>query len=782
MNRVRWPRWRGPPLALQIMALLVGGLFVAQAVTLMLTLLLPPAPAPQYGLDDIAEALVNDPEADLRGNGLQRIVQPGPPDVNGSGWLVSERSRSELAKLIGVDPRRVTLAFYTPLPFAGTAAARTVAMANDGFLPPFKAAAAQAEFQPPFKPAAFTPDDQQPRLILAQFAPGLAALPGGHRLEGAAVSRDMLPPALMARGAMVGQMVQGAPLGPQGQMPPPGTQPGQLGPAGRARVAELRGQMLSRQDSTHPLVSIDPRFAGNGLFIPGDNGAAVPNLLRGGQTGADAVPAAVAAMPVASAAINAAATAAANAAGQATTQVPIGGVAAARPGANTPGFAMPLGARPIAPFFAGNAARVLSDRALIAQAQVQSVAPQRVAPPLLVEPLQSAQPRSAPSLRVQEAGPPMVSPGFSGPFAQGPAIPPLRSPVFEEGPSVLPYEEPAGPPIQITPTRRSLFGLAQAPFVEGDFVASLKLPDGRWAVVQPAPPPFLNSWQKRVLLWFAIALGVVLPLGWLFARRLVTPLQSFARAAEQLGREPSAAIVQLDGPAEIGRAAHAFNLMQGRLRAFVDDRTAMVGAISHDLRTPLTRMRFRIEDVGEDEVRDGLLEEVEEMEAMIAQVIEFIRDASTPGARERLDLRTLVDDVVEDARLVGGDVTVEQADRAPVEVDVLGMRRLLDNLLENAVKYGTRARVRLRTEAEDVVAEIIDEGPGLPEDELERVFEPFYRSDEAIASDKKGSGLGLAVCRSIARAHGGDVRLVRGADGFRAEVRLPQAFGGAAIA
>ncbi|QJU60666.1 HAMP domain-containing protein [Sphingomonas sp. AP4-R1] len=347
---------------------------------------------------------------------------------------------------------------------------------------------------------------------------------------------------------------------------------------------------------------------------------------------------------------------------------------------------------------------------------------------------------------------------------------------------MLPYEEPAGPPIQITPTRRSLFGLAQAPFVEGDFVASLKLPDGRWAVVQPAPPPFLNSWQKRVLLWFAIALGVVLPLGWLFARRLVTPLQSFARAAEQLGREPSAAIVPLDGPAEIGRAAHAFNLMQGRLRAFVDDRTAMVGAISHDLRTPLTRMRFRIEDVGDDDVRDGLLEEVEEMEAMIAQVIEFIRDASTPGARERLDLRTLVDDVVEDARLVGGDVTVEQADRAPVEVDVLGMRRLLDNLLENAVKYGTRARVRLRTEAEDVVAEIIDEGPGLPEEELERVFEPFYRSDEAIASDKKGSGLGLAVCRSIARAHGGDVRLIRGPDGFRAEVRLPQAFGGAAIA
>jgi signal transduction histidine kinase len=768
MNGVRWPRWRGPPLALQIMALLVGGLVVAQLVTLMLTLLLPPAPAPQYGLDDIAAALIDDPSADMQGNGLQRIVQPGPPDVNGSGWLVSERSRSELAKLIGVDPRRVSLAFYTPLPFAGTAAARTMAMANDGFAPPFKAAANDA-FVPPFKPAAFMADDQQAHFILAQFAGGMPALPRGNRLDGAAPSRDALPPGLMGRGAMIGQM------GQMGQGPPPGTQPGQLGPAGRARIGELRSQMLSRQDSTHPLVSIDPRFAGNGLFIPGDGGAAVPGLLRGSQANAEATAAIVAAVPV----VNAAASTAT----QAVAQVPVGAVAAARPGVNTPGFTITLGARPFGQLFAGNAARMLPDRALIAQAQVQSVAPRRVAPPLLVEPLQAAQAPSAPSARVQETAPQPLSPGLSAPFAQAPILPTLKAPVFDQvPPQALPYEEPAGPPIAITPTRRSLFGLAQAPFVEGDFVASLKLKDGSWAVVQPAPAAFLNSWQRRVLLWFAIALTVVLPLGWLFAQRLVTPLESFARAAEQLGRAPAAAIGQLDGPAEIGRAAHAFNLMQGRLRAFVDDRTAMVGAISHDLRTPLTRMRFRIEDVGDDDVRDGLLEEVEEMEAMIAQVIEFIRDASTPGARERLDLRTLVDDVVEDVRLVGGDVTVEQSDRAPVEVDVLGMRRLLDNLLENAVKYGTRARVRLRTEDEDVVAEIIDEGPGLPDDELERVFEPFYRSDEAIASDKKGSGLGLAVCRSIARAHGGDVRLVRGADGFRAEVRLPQAFGTAPLA
>jgi signal transduction histidine kinase len=276
-----------------------------------------------------------------------------------------------------------------------------------------------------------------------------------------------------------------------------------------------------------------------------------------------------------------------------------------------------------------------------------------------------------------------------------------------------------------------------------------------------------------VLLWFAIAFAIVAPVGWLFARRIVRPLTGFAEAAEQLGRDPSARVLELDGPAEVGRAARAFNVMQSRLKSFVDDRTAMVGAISHDLRTPLTRLRFRIEEIEDDRIRDGMIEEVEDMEAMITSVLSFIRDASTPGVRERLDLRTIVDDVVEDAAMVGGDVAVESAAEAPVEVDVLGMRRLLANLVENAVKYGGRTRVRVTVEADEAVAEVIDDGPGVPEADLERAFEPFYRAPDAHASEKRGSGLGLAVCRSIARAHGGDVRLLRAEDGFTAQLRVP---------
>lgn len=330
-------------------------------------------------------------------------------------------------------------------------------------------------------------------------------------------------------------------------------------------------------------------------------------------------------------------------------------------------------------------------------------------------------------------------------------------------------------PIPFRRTHDSLFAMASPPFIEGDFVAAVRQGDGTWLAVAPRAEPFPNAWQMRVMAWFALSLAIISPLAWLFARRIVVPLKDFAQAAEQLGRDPSATILPLSGPAEIGRAANAFNQMRNRLRAFVDDRTAMVGAISHDLRTPLTRLRFRIEDVP-DEQREGLLKEVTEMEAMISQVLAFIRDASTPGARERVDLADLVESSVADAQLVGGNVVIERNAHIPVEVDPVGIRRLLGNLLENAVKYGENARVRVSLQDGEAIAEIVDTGPGIPEEEFDRAFEPFYRTESARKSTCKGSGLGLAVCRSIARAHGGDVTFEHAKDGFVARIRVPAAF------
>jgi signal transduction histidine kinase len=383
-------------------------------------------------------------------------------------------------------------------------------------------------------------------------------------------------------------------------------------------------------------------------------------------------------------------------------------------------------------------------------------------------------PLQAPSHETRDlVGPPMsdrpepVEPAPS-PVVKPKAAAPLRG---SAAPAQAPVERKAAPVVPVRAPQRGLFGLAPAPFVEGDFVAAWKMPNGLWSVVQPAPEPFPNSWQRRVLIWFAVSFALTAPFGWLFARRIVKPLSGFVEAAELLGRDPSAVVRGLDGPAEVGRAARAFNRMQSRLKSFVDDRTAMVGAISHDLRTPLTRLRFRIEDVESEAMREGMIGEVEEMEQMITSVLAFIRDASTPGVRERLDLGAILDEVARNVALIGGDVKVEAAQPAPVEVDILGIRRLLTNLVENAVKYGERARIRLRIDQDCAVAEVVDDGPGVPEAELERVFEPFYRA--ANAAGKEGSGLGLAVCRSIARAHGGDVRLMRSERGFVAQLRIP---------
>lgn len=400
--------------------------------------------------------------------------------------------------------------------------------------------------------------------------------------------------------------------------------------------------------------------------------------------------------------------------------------------------------------------------------------PLTTAPPPAAERNAVPEPRATPvagyapaAAATQEAAP-AAAPVPASAAAPGPApVVPSSPRAKAQVPQPIPFR--TGP-------QSGWLAAATPPFIEGDFIAAVRGADGRWTVVAPRAEAFPNRWQRQVALWFLLSLAIVSPLAWLFARRIVRPLEGFAQAAETLGRDPAATILPLSGPAEIGRAAHAFNQMRNRLRAFVDDRTAMVGAISHDLRTPLTRLRFRLENVPDDQ-REGLLKEVIEMEAMISQVIAFIRDASTPGPRCVVDLGQLVAASVEDAQLVGGAVMAEPAAPLAVEVDPVQIRRLLDNLLENAIKYGQSAKVRVRAEDDEVVAEIVDAGPGIPEEDREQVFEPFYRSEAARRSGKPGSGLGLAVCRSIARAHGGEIRFAQSAEGFVTQVRVPRLFG-----
>ena len=309
----------------------------------------------------------------------------------------------------------------------------------------------------------------------------------------------------------------------------------------------------------------------------------------------------------------------------------------------------------------------------------------------------------------------------------------------------------------------------------GGFVAAVQGPDGRWTQVRTPLEPLLTAWHWRIAVWLLGCILVVAPTAWLFARRITAPIDRFAAAAAALGRDPRAPPLDLDGPAEIGKAAAAFNDMQARLRRYVEDRTAMVGAISHDLRTPLARLRYKIDGAPEP-LKTQVLSDVDRMEAMIGSVLAFIRQASEPGRRERLDLRSIVECVTDEAGLAGGDATCEDGPPVTVDGDALALQRMLTNLVDNAIKYGRRANLRLRPLDGEALVEIRDEGPGLPADELARVFQPFYRPNAARTLDDGGVGLGLAVARSIARAHGGEGEL-RNAEGggLLASVRLPLA-------
>jgi len=314
---------------------------------------------------------------------------------------------------------------------------------------------------------------------------------------------------------------------------------------------------------------------------------------------------------------------------------------------------------------------------------------------------------------------------------------------------------------------------AEEKFLLPPFKVAVHRTDGRWLVVEPQPSLAPNTTQLRTMLWLLLSTIALTPVAYLSARRLARPIAVFAAAAERLGRDPGAPPIAIRGPREIAVAARAFNDMQSRLARYVSDRTAMVGAIAHDLRTPLTRLRFRAE-AAPPELRAKMAADIAEMEAMISGALAFVLDANRPRERTRLELSSLLESLADEMSDTGLDVAVDRADRVVLEGDPIALRRLFNNLLDNAVKFGGQARVGVFAELGFAVVEIEDDGAGLPPGELDRVFEPFYRRETSRSRETGGIGLGLAVVRSISRAHGGDAMLDnRPGGGLMATVKLP---------
>jgi len=303
---------------------------------------------------------------------------------------------------------------------------------------------------------------------------------------------------------------------------------------------------------------------------------------------------------------------------------------------------------------------------------------------------------------------------------------------------------------------------------------SVGLSDGSWlnlATFAPPAPPF---WSGRLVLSLVVMAASVALLSAWAVRRMTGPLEEIAVAADRLGRDVHAPPLPERGAGEVRRAAHAFNRMQKRLRSLLDGRMRMLAAISHDLRTPITRMRLRAELIDDDEQREKTLADLSEMEKMIAATLSFARDDAQDEERETADLAALAQSVCDDLADAGRDCVFEAAPPMPYVCRPLALRRALTNLAENAVAYGARARVALIAQDAQIVIRIDDDGPGIPEAEFAQVFEPFYRLERSRSRETGGTGIGLCVVQSVAQAHGGEVRLSnRKEGGLRAELVLP---------
>ncbi|KAB7767879.1 ATP-binding protein [Xanthomonas maliensis] len=310
------------------------------------------------------------------------------------------------------------------------------------------------------------------------------------------------------------------------------------------------------------------------------------------------------------------------------------------------------------------------------------------------------------------------------------------------------------------------------PLLDG-FTAALQQDDGHWRSVASPRRQLSAQFKTHILLLFLAGLLANVPLAWWFSRALSAPIQRFAEAADRLGRNPDAPALQRSGPPEIVRAADSFNAMQARLNRLVNERTHMVAAIAHDLRTPLARLSFRLEGL-QPPLRDKALADLSEMKAMITAALDFIQNDRHRGERARLDLRLLVESVVDNAADIGADVVLAAGAPITVEGDPLALRRAVMNLVDNALKYGKRAQLYLHRDGDEGVLWIDDAGPGIDPRQRDQLLLPFVRGESSRNRDTGGIGLGLAVAHSIVLAHGGDLQLDnRPSSGLRVTVRLP---------
>jgi signal transduction histidine kinase len=296
-------------------------------------------------------------------------------------------------------------------------------------------------------------------------------------------------------------------------------------------------------------------------------------------------------------------------------------------------------------------------------------------------------------------------------------------------------------------------------------VISMRLPDRTWvnvSLLSWAPQPAnLHGTLLSTSLMAAGALAVAL----LLVRSQTRPLSTFVKAAGRIARVRGVEPVSEEGPREVRALATAFNDMQRRITRLIDDRTHALAAVSHDLKTPITRLRFRTEEMGEEALRKAVAADLDEMERMIDQTLSYLREERGEEEMKPVDLVAILETVTDDVGDAGGEAQLAGSPAAIIWGRRLALKRAFANLIGNAVKYGRRAWTRIEDETDLVRVTITDEGPGMPEGDIERALQPFVRLEPSRNSETGGFGLGLTIADAVIRGHCGKLELRNGPKG-----------------
>lgn len=302
------------------------------------------------------------------------------------------------------------------------------------------------------------------------------------------------------------------------------------------------------------------------------------------------------------------------------------------------------------------------------------------------------------------------------------------------------------------------------------FGLTVPVSDGAWLNAVTAKPQAIAQPAADYYGSLAITILLLSLVSILAARRVGLPLRRLTEAAESLGRGEEIPKLPESGPDDIRRLSTAFNRMQSRLRRFVEDRTRMIAAISHDLRTPITSMRLRAEFIEDEEMRKQFVSALDEMKAMAESTLAFAREDATQEETRATDMNALLGSLCADLVELGWQVEFTEVERVVYRCRPGALRRAFRNVIENSIRYGKRARVSLITTPERLQVIIEDDGPGIAIEDRERVFEPFVRLENSRNRSTGGAGLGLSIARSIVRSHGGDIQVL---DGSRVRLYLP---------